>query len=507
MATKNDLMKELNKIGIALSAEKDTNKLLQLILEESIKITNSDGGSLYIKEIIDKEEKLKFKITKNFSREFPFKEFTLPLNKKSISGYVGLTGETLNIKNVNNIDSLLKITYNNSFDKSINYKTINMLVIPMKDYSGDVVGVLQLLNKKKEEGTVLGEPDTIEKNIISYTRDEEEIITSLASQAAILLERTRLYNEIEELFQSFIEAMVSTLDARDTTTSGHSRRLAGYAIELAKAIDRIDYGPYKDKTFNKDEIRQLYYAALLHDIGKVGIKENILLKRNRLTDDRMETIKYRFQYFKKNLELRKVLHRLSDYETELLLKIDKYYEIISDINKKGFVTVDEENMISKISMVEFIDVDGTNRNLLDEFEIENLMIKKGNLTDEERREMNLHVTFTYDILEGIKWTKLLKRIPEIASGHHEKIDGSGYPHGLVGDEIPFEAKLLAILDIFEALTARDRPYKPPMAVEKALKILEFEVKDNHLDKYIFEIFVKEKIYELYKKELNKIVII
>ncbi len=499
------LLKELNKIGIALSAEKDIDKLLEIILEESMKITSSDGGSLYIKEKFEGDDYLQFKITRNKSRRFPFKEFLLPMDKNSISGYVSITGESLNLKDVRKIPHELGLRHNESFEKQIDYKIVNMLVIPMKDYKGEIVGVLQLLNKKKEYDMKLGEPETIPESIIEYTKDEEEIILSLASQAAILLERTKLYDEIQKLFQSFTEAMVTTLDARDTTTSGHSRRLAGYAIEFAKVINKIDYGRYKEFKFSEEEIREIYYAALLHDVGKIGVHEGILLKKNRLSDEKMETIKYRFNYLKKKLELSNILDEISETEKKILSDIDLYYQFITEINQKGFINEIEEEKISKIASIEFIDVDGKLTNLLNEFEAENLMIKRGNLTDEERAEMNLHVTYSYEILKGIIWTEDLKNVPEIAGSHHEKIDGSGYPKGIKEEEISIQAKMLAILDIFEALTARDRPYKPPMPVEKAIDILKSEVELQHLDKELYDIFVKERIFELYKEELNRVV--
>lgn len=499
------LLDNLNKIGIAISVEKDVNVLLEKILEESIKITDSDGGSLYIKEEYEGEQYLKFKCTRNFSRRFPFKEYMMPLNKNSISGYVAINGRSLNIKDVNNIPEEHGLKYNDSFDKQIMYKTINMLVIPMKDYNGNTVGVLQLLNKKSSGDIKLEETSEFYKYIEDYTKEEEDIILSLASQAAILLERTILYNEIHNLFQSFIETMVATLDARDVTTSGHSKRLAGYAMKMVDAINNVNYGKYKDFKFTDDEKREIYYSALLHDVGKIGVKEGILLKRYRLSDDRMNVIRYRFNFLKKSLEAKKILGQISEQEFGILENIDNYFEFLFDINRKGYITDNEEQKINDIARLEFEDVDGKTKELLDEFEVENFTIRRGNLTDEERAEMNVHVTYTYDILQNIPWIKGLKEVPNIAGSHHEKIDGTGYPKGLKGDEIKVSYKILGMLDIFEALTARDRPYKPPMTIEKAISVLESEVKDGHLDKEMFDIFVNERVYEIFKEELNKIV--
>lgn len=498
------LIKELNDIGIALSAERDIDKLLQIILKESMKITASDGGSIYIKEGEESESRLKFKTSVNYSRKFDFQEFTLPLNKNSIAGYVGLTGETVNIPDVENIPEKLGIKYNSSFDMKINYKTVNMLVIPMKDYTGEIVGVVQLINKKNSKDLILGEPDTIAENIVDYDHEEEEIISSLASQAGILIERTMLYNEIQELLRSFIESMVVTLEARDTTTSGHSRRLAGYAIKFLEAVDRASEGPYKELKFDIEKIREIYYAALLHDIGKIGVKESVLQKSGRITKERVEAIEYRFKYLRMRYLEEKEKREFSDNERELFENLPSIYELIVELNNKEFVTDEEYAKLQNCLGVKFLDGE-KEIELMTQFEFENLAVRKGNLTEQERNEMNSHVIHSYEILKGINWTKNLREVPLIAGSHHEKMDGTGYPNRLKGEEISVQARILAIIDIFEALTARDRPYKPPMSVERALKILEFEVKDNHLDKELYNIFINEKIYEMYKEELNKIV--
>ena len=490
------LVLELSGIGIQLSAEQDVDKLLEIILEESMKISCSDGGSIYIKEADNNNRWLRFKVSRNFSRNIDFTEFTLPLDNKSIAGYVGMSGKALKISDINNIPSEVGIKYNPAFDKKISYKTINMLVIPLKDYTGDVVGVIQLINKKKSYNIVLGNEDNIIKDIVDYDEEEIEIISSLAAQAGILVERTKLYNEIQELLRSFIESMVVTLDSRDITTSGHSRRLAGYAKRFLETVDRVEYGIYKNCKFGKDEVREIYYAALLHDIGKIGVKESILQKSGRVSKEAIEAIKYRIKY----------AYLLLNKEQKLMLNIDSKELIkkIEDINNKGFINDEEINLVNLCNKIVFCD-DGVENKLLTDFEVENLSVRKGNLTENEREEMNSHVKYSYEILKGINWTKGLRNVPEIAGAHHEKIDGTGYPNHISGEKISIQARILAIADIFEALTARDRPYKPPMSVEKALSILEFEVKDNHLDKELYEIFIKEKIYEMYQEELNKII--
>ncbi|NLK63043.1 MAG: GAF domain-containing protein [Fusobacteria bacterium] len=495
------IIKKLNEIGISLSMEKDVNKLLDIILNECMEITKSDAGSLYIIETknidkVDIENVLRFKIAKNISRDIPFLETTMPLDTNSLVGYSVLNNKILNIKNVEEYAKLKNIKYNRKFDEEIKYKSSTMLVVPMKNFSGKVIGVIQLINKKNEYLKKIGISAKIEDEVFQYNEDEEKIIESLSSQAAILLERTKLYENIETLFNSFVETMVATIDARDLTTSGHSRRLAGYALGFAKAINRIDYGKYKDFKFTKEEIKELYFASLLHDVGKIGVKEEVLVKKNRLSDDRISIIGYKFNIHKNNLKEKGEID---------LKKYDEMYQFLVEINKKGFITNEEEAQIKDIATIEFIDIDGDKKNIVDEFELSNLTIKKGNLTDNEKDEMNSHALQSYEILKKINWIDSLKNVPMIAACHHEKINGSGYPWGKIDEDIPIQSKIITILDIYEALTARDRPYKPPMPIEKALQILEFEVKANTLDKDLYDIFINEKIYEMYKEELDKIV--
>lgn len=502
MSNDKRLIKKLTKIGVLMTSERNISKILEMILRESIELSNCDGGSIYIKEIDENSiPVIKFKNAINFSRKIEFKEFSLNLDKNSIAGFVALNGEILVLDDVDNIDPILELKYNDSFDKMINYKTVNMAVIPMISYDNEVVGVLQLINKRKNAHLNLMNLNEVKEQIDSFNSEELEIIESLAAQAGILIERTKLYDEIQELLGSFIQAMVATLDTRDITTSGHSKRLAGYALKFAEVINQVDYGVYKDIFFSKEEIKELYYSALLHDIGKIGVKEAVLQKRTKLTENTIETLEYRFRFLINALALK---NELNDFEKEIVEKPEKYLDIIRLINNKPFITDEEEDILQKINNLE-VNFNGIKYKFFKKEEIENLTIKKGNLTDDEREEINSHVSYSYKILKDIKWIKELKNIPDIASSHHERIDGTGYPRRLKGNEISIQAKILAILDIFEALTARDRPYKPPMSVEKAIEIIKKEVEDNHLDKELFQIFMQEKIYELYKEELNKII--
>lgn len=489
------LLSRLNRIGLMLSAEKDTENLLNMILRESMEITNCDGGSIYVKVEKDNASFIKFHATRNVSRSFPFKEFYLPIDMNSISGYCAYSGKSFNFYNMDEVpEKIPGLHYNDYFDKQNNYKTVNMLVIPMKDFQEEIVGVLQLINKKKDINIILDNTGEIPRQIIPFTGKEEEIILSLASQTAILLERSKLMEEIQRLFDTFVESMVTTIEKRDPTTSGHSIRVARYVTNFANAVNRTDYGKYGDLIFKDENIQELRYAGLLHDIGKIGISEKVLQKQNRLTDEELKLILYRFAYYKLNLEMKQVRGGISPQELECMGSLDQYAEFVAGINTKGFITDEEYEKLMQIASIQFADVNREISPLLTENEIKNLTVKRGNLTDSERDQMNQHAAYTYQILKDIPWIKDLSNIPKIAADHHEKLNGFGYPNRLKEDQIQVQSKMLAIIDIFEALTAIDRPYKKAMPVDKALKILEEEVARNSLDKDLFEIFMKEELY-------------
>lgn len=489
------LLSRLNRIGVMLSAEKNTDKLLDMILKESMEITRCDAGSIYVKVEKDGISSLMFRNTRNISREFPFKEFFLPIDCNSIAGYCAYLGKPFNFKSMKDVTGLLGLNHNDYFDKQINYRTVNMLVIPMMDIKGEIVGVLQLINKKREFNKGLIEPEDFDENIIPFSEDEENIILSLASQTAVLLERTGLMEEIENLFDSFVESMVTTIERRDPTTSGHSVRVARFIKHFAEAINNVNYGKYKDLVFSEEEIKELNYAALLHDIGKIGVSESVLLKENRLTNSEISSIQYRFNYFKKDLEVKKLLGIIKKVEEAVLNEIDEYCEFITNVNTKGFLGDEELDKIRLIGSIKFTDLNDKESPLLTDEELIGLTVKKGNLTYDDREKMNLHAAYTYQILKDIPWVENLKCIPIIASAHHEKLDGTGYPNHLKSDEISVQSKMLSIVDIFEALTAMDRPYKKAMPADKALKILEEEGRYNHIDNDLLEIFCREKIHE------------
>lgn len=490
-----DLIHHLNAIGIRLSAEKNVDKLTALILEECMRITDSDGGSIYILESDDTGSWITFKHTMNVSRDFPFESFSLPINNTSFAGYCAATGQPLNFSSLDNTEALVGIKHNDVFDRINHYHTMNMLVIPMKDMDDAVIGVLQLINKKKDASIRLEADADYADAMIPYTEDEEEIVTSLASQAAILLERTRLYEEIEELFRTFSESMVTALDKRDPVTAGHSKRVADYAVALAQAINAKHVVESDAPFFDADNLKKLYYAGLLHDIGKVGVTEWLLVKNSRLTADRITAIRYRFQYLKARLQLRQVTETLPEEDSLILNNLDLWLDTIEKHNLRGFLTPEEAQAVQEISTHVFEDIDGEIKPLLSAYEQDALSILRGNLTSVERLEIERHPAMTLDVLKEISWSHELKEVPLIAASHHEKLNGKGYPLGLTEADIPLMSKILAIVDIFDAMTSKDRPYKPAVPIDKTLDILLEEVKHGNLDPDMTNLFVATRPFQ------------
>lgn len=490
------LINQLNYIGVMLSSEKNTDRLLELIVEQCMEITQCDAGSIYIKMQHEGEEQLMFKTTRTLSREFPFVHFFLPINQNSISGYCAFSGETLLFNRMEEVRERLGLKHNTDFDKKINYKTRNMLVVPMKDLDGDTRGVIQLINKKKNGDRLLMTDEDFDNEIIDFNEEEQGVILSLASQTAVLLERNRLMEEIETLFETFVECMVTTIEKRDPTTSGHSLRVAQYVKKFAETMNEIEIGNYKDIFFSEEQIKEIYYAALLHDVGKIGVSETILQKENRLSDSEVEVIQYRMAYCKAMLLLKRQETGFLAAEAAQLDQMDFYLAFIGNVNRKYSINESEVETLKEIADIAFIDFDKTEKKLLTQKEVQKLMIKSGNLTQEDRLVMNMHAEYTYQILKDILWSKELKHIPSIAAAHHEKIDGTGYPNRLKEEQISVQSRMLAIVDIYEALTAIDRPYKKPMPVEKALKIIQEEAVLHHLDIELVRIFCDEKVYEV-----------
>jgi len=511
-------LETLNRIGIALSTERNTDALLELILTKSREITGCDAGSLYlVEEGSGGEKHLVFKLTQSDSHSVPFRQFTLPIDTQSIAGYAAATGNILSIKDAYRIRNL-PFRLNREFDEKFNYRTKSMLVVPMKNQKDEAIGVLQLINAKRAPAVKLTSRQVVHREVIPFSARSQELASSLAGQAGVALENNLLYREIQNLFEGFVKASVLAIESRDPTTFGHSERVAKLTVGLAEAVDRSDTGPYRDLRFPRQDIQEVRYASLLHDFGKVGVREEVLVKAKKLYPSQLELIRKRFQYIRKVLELDAYRKKLDyvvregnqNYEPcfaeidtaqgKELQQLDDFLQNVLQANEPTVLPEKTSEKLVEIAGWTFQDPSGTTEPLLTPEELRFLSIPKGSLDPDERVQIESHVIHSFRFLSQIRWTKELKNIPEIAKAHHEKLDGSGYPYRMKGDEIPFQAKIMTISDIYDALTARDRPYKRAVPVERALDIIGQEVKSHLLDPVLFQLFLDAKIFELTAKD-------
>jgi len=493
------LVRDLNKIGIALSSEHNIDKLLNMIVREVRSFTRSDGGSLYIKE----GDELSFEVAQNDTLkrrygEIPFHNFKIPINHNSIAGYVASTGEILNISDLDKIGDKYPFSLKTmrEFDRKMGYKSVSMLVVPMKNHKDEIIGVIQLINSLDSDG-----------NPVPFDKELEDLVISLASQAAVAICNSRFILEIKNLFESIVTYSAEAIDARSPHTAGHSERVARLALLQAEAINMQKDGPFGKVFFSEEELTELRIAAFLHDIGKIGVKERVLDKVNKLCDEKVEAIRNRFAYIKRDMEaaanLKKLemkdaspeeLERIDEETRRKLEEVDSDLELVLKLNVPRYYSDEEGERLKTVAEKTYKDINGEERNYLEPDELEKLMVRKGNLTAEERKEIENHVYHTQKILEKIPFTDELKNVPLIAATHHEMLDGSGYPNKLTAESIPLQARMLAIADIYDALTAKDRPYKPPLPLDVTLRIIREEAEKGRLDKDLVELFISEEVY-------------
>ncbi len=501
---------ELLNIARAVTTERDVNKLLELILEKSRFITGADAGSIYVVEGDEKTPKLRFKLTQNESREFDSREFTIPMSNRSIAGSAALDKKTINIADVYELPAGSPFKFDKSFDEKIGYVTKSMLTVPLISQRDEVIGVIQLINKKKAPEGRLHSKEDVDAQVIAFDERSEELCGMLATQAGVALENAMLYTEIQHLFEGFVQASVEAIESRDPTTSGHSRRVADLTVGLARVVDREVNGPYKDTKFSSKDMRELEYASLLHDFGKIGVREKVLVKAKKLFDEKLELIRARFDFVARSLEAdilsRKVralengspkseLDALDRELVERRAELEVTFQSILNANEPTVLAEGDFQKIAQLSRETYKDLRGDVRRLLEDDEVVSLSVKRGSLTPQEFDEIRSHVSHTFKFLSQIPWGKALKRVPQIAGAHHERLDGSGYPNRLRSEDIPVQSKMMSIADIYDALTASDRPYKRAVPVEKALDILGFEVKDNHVDAELVRIFREARVWE------------
>jgi HD-GYP domain-containing protein (c-di-GMP phosphodiesterase class II) len=504
---------ELNAIGIRLSAERNPRELIETILTKAREITQSDAGSLYLIDETDGAPVLRFALAQCDSVEVPFRESRLPLTSESVAGHVALTGAIVNLADAYAPPAGAPFHINRAFDDQARYRTKSMLVVPMRTPQGETIGALQLINCKPDFAHRFASVAEIERLVRPYNARHEQLAGSLASQAAVAIHNSRLFEFQRQLFESFVQASVTAIESRDPTTSGHSFRVANLTVGLATAVDRCATGPLGATRFSAEEMTELRYAALLHDFGKVGVREQVLVKAKKLLPGELEQIRQRIELIKRGVELRyagkKIEHLLDKgrerypeqaaaFDAELaayLAELDESLARIAAANEPTVLPRDVAAELERLALRMFDDHRGHRRAVITPDEAAILAIPRGSLTEAEFKEIQSHVRHTFEFLSQIHWTKELRRVPEIARSHHEKLDGTGYPLGLRTDEIPVQSRMMTIADIYDALTAGDRPYKKSISTEAALDILRHEQRAGHVDGALLTLFVEAKIYE------------
>jgi|HubBroStandDraft_6_1064221.scaffolds.fasta_scaffold14830_3 HD-GYP domain-containing protein (c-di-GMP phosphodiesterase class II) len=505
---------QLNEIGIALSSQRDVRELLNLILAKAREITRADAGSLYlIDDDAEGRRHLRFMLTQNDSLAFPFKEFTLPLAEDSMAGYTALRGKVVNFADAYHIPPEMPFHFNDHYDRESGYRTKSLLTLPMRNAKGEVLGVVQLINAKNDPAARLRSEADVAAHVLPFHERSVRLALSLASQAAVAYENRKLYNDIQTLFEGFVKAAVTAIEQRDPTTSGHSLRVAAYTQGLAEIVDQVSTGSYSASHFDHEQMKEIRYAALLHDFGKVGVREEVLVKAKKLYPLQMELVKQRFDYIRKEVEVGMVrrklqmflerdrgdalseIARLSEDFEQRLDRIKDYLDFILQANEPTLMEHAQFRKLNEIAKQFFLDSKGSELPYINADEMRLLSIPKGSLDAAERQQIESHVVYTFNFLSQIPWTKELRGVPEIARAHHEKLNGLGYPYKLHGDQIPLQTKMMTICDIFDALTASDRPYKRAVPVERALSILDECVQANEIDADLFRLFRESKVYE------------
>ncbi len=497
-------------IGHSLATEHNFERLLSLILEELQHIVLADSGSIYVIEPDKKKDKpthLRFKTT---SLMMDVEEFLLPISKHSIAGYVALTGKELVIDDVYQLEDQ-EYQFNSKFDEVNNYRTKSMMVIPLINHLNEVIGVIQLINRKKDIGSKKTGSCFEYDDVVTFSERDLCMATSFAGQASVSLQNSLFIHEIYELLESFVQASVKAIEQRDPTTAGHSYRVATYTDRLAQAINECGRSEYANVHFGDEELREIRYAALLHDFGKVGVREEVLLKAKKLYPREFEAIYLRYylilkdiesQYYQEKLSLLQQCNPIDDQQLETLKnkkesairRTDYMLKMILDASEPSILHRGEFQKLQQCTYYGVKNSDGTTIPFLKESELFNLSVTKGTLNEFERKEIESHVVNTYLFLSQISWTQDLHNIPKIAYGHHEKLDGSGYPLKLTAKSIPLSTRMMTIADMYDALTAPDRPYKQSISEVRALDILQAEATKKHIDSNLLELFINKNLF-------------
>ncbi len=481
-------LRQLHEISALLNSSLDTATIRKRAVEAATLMMNAEAGSLLLLDEVTGE--LYFDVAHGEKGE-AVRQIRLRRGQ-GIAGHVAQTGQPIIVNDVQH-----DVRFFRHVDKTSGFVTRNMVCVPVTAH-GHLLGVLQAINHINGE---------------AFSEDQFDNFVALGHQVGIAIENANLYEEIHRLFEGFISASVQAIESRDPTTSGHSQRVASLTCRLAEAVTHTDSGLYAGVRFNVDQLKELRYAAVLHDFGKVGVREHVLLKARKLYEPQLELIKSRFDFIKRTLEVDTLHRKLEVHEakggdggktllTQLdrqlaqrIKEVDEMFSFILKCNQPSSQSPARFVKLEEIAHLEYRSYDGP-RPFLTEEEVVALSVLQGSITQSERKEIQRHVTHTFEFLSKIPWTRSLKNVPSIAWSHHENLDGSGYPQGLSQDQIPLQARMMTVCDIYDALTASDRPYKAAVPSNTALRYLESQAKEGKLDSECVNIFTKEKVYHV-----------
>jgi len=499
----------VQRVGVALSAERNRDRLLETILIEAQHLCNADGGTLYLRT---EDDHLRFAILRTESLGTNLggttgKPVTLPAiplfdadtklpNTRNVATYCAVTKLTINIPDAYHASGF-DFSGTVAFDKRNSYRSKSFLTIPMVNQEDRVIGVLQLINAR----------DRRSSEIVAFRPEDVEFVTALASQAAVALDNQQLLEQQRELLESFIRAIASAIDAKSPHTGAHCERVPLLTAMIAEAVVKEGEGPLKDFSLTDDELYELKIASWMHDCGKVTTPVHVIDKARKLETivDRMQMVRTRFEVLKRDAEIAHLKRLASGVEPSAssatyeaaLAQLDGDLAFLEKANVGSeFLPPEAQARIAELGQRTY-EENGERRRLLSDDEVENLSISRGTLTPAERVTINRHMVETIKMLEALPFPRNLRRVPEYAGGHHEKMDGQGYPKGIYAGDMSVPARIMAIADVFEALTAQDRPYKQPMKLSEAMRIMGFMKRDNHLDPDLFDVFVRSGVYRRY----------
>ncbi len=495
-------LENLNQIFIELSTERDPQQLLASILMKSLELSNAETGTFWLVSEQEGELHFKSKVTATDNNQVTIQHMQAKASESSICGYVVLTGKVNNLRSVSDLKTIGYPQVNSQIDHVREGGDDSVLTVPFKNGRNEIIGVLQLVNRRESQ------------RFVPFDKEDESVLLSFATQATVCLENIDLYADVQKLFDGFVKASIAAIESRDPSTGGHSERVARMTVALARATSECTVGIYRSVRFKEEEIRELEYASLLHDFGKIGIREEVLVKAKKLYGYQLDAISDRIKVCKAAVriaQLEKMVKtkaghdQLEEEYRKRLAEIEEYWQMILKANEPAVLQKENIATLEKIRNEKLLLPDGAHIDLLTDEEYAALSVKQGSLTKSERLEIESHVRHTYQFLKMIPWTKDFRHLTEIAYCHHEKLDGSGYPRGLLATEIPLQSKIMTIADIYDALTAADRWYKEAVPSERALDILRREVGLGKLDPVLFDIFIEKKIYELTKpRELTQV---